>query len=575
MNKLQKTLIRYCDALISRLQNDKASDFFGGFYCSACGIYHGRADNAVYPMLYAYSLTGDEKYTDCAKNLLIFRKKLTDSDGGVFNDFGSGWKGITVFSALAFYKTLKNLSDVLPADLKEALERLFEESAKWVYDDLFIGAKAYINYYAAAAAVNAAAGEYFRLPEYTLRARELLKYCLSLFTENGLLCGEGQPHDSVSKKGCRPIDIGYNAEEAFPALADAAMILGDRRTEKVLARHAEKMLDFMLPDGAWDNSFGTRSNKWTYWGSRTSDGCAGAFCALSEFLPELKTAAAKNAALMIKCSENGLLCGGRDYEKLGQPVCIHHTLTHAVSLTDAALYGLTGEEALPPEPDTCGFSYKYYPELDTYKIKAGQWLAAVTGYDFANGNYARGASHASGGAMSLLYHKDLGAVLAGSTYEYRLTEPNNMQPPAGDIPHETLMMRAEYEKNGVKYASCLDFEANIKVSAQNDSIRADVTAHFADVKEHKPENENLLARFSYVFTRDEVKISCEIIGQNGEKIRFIVPVIDNSAKLVSEYACTKRKIFFLTGGFAANEYTFELTAGKTELTLYPETGYNI
>ena len=31
-------------------------------------------------------------------------------------------------------------------------------------------------------------------------------------------------------------------------------------------------LEFMLPDGAWDNSWGTRNYKWTYWGSRTSDG---------------------------------------------------------------------------------------------------------------------------------------------------------------------------------------------------------------------------------------------------------------------------------------------------------------
>jgi hypothetical protein len=27
-------------------------------------------------------------------------------------------------------------------------------------------------------------------------------------------------------------------------------------------------LEFMLHDGAWDNSWGTRNFKWTYWGNR-------------------------------------------------------------------------------------------------------------------------------------------------------------------------------------------------------------------------------------------------------------------------------------------------------------------
>ena len=37
-------------------------------------------------------------------------------------------------------------------------------------------------------------------------------------------------------------------------------------------------MEFMLPDGAWDNSWGTRNYKWSWWGSRTSDGCHPAMC---------------------------------------------------------------------------------------------------------------------------------------------------------------------------------------------------------------------------------------------------------------------------------------------------------
>lgn len=566
MNRIQTALTKQCDALLNLQNNDKASETFGGFSCPACGIYHGRADNAVFPLAYAYKLTGDGKYLAAAEKTLTFRQTLTDTDGGVFNDLDSAWKGITVFSALGFYKTLVFCADVLPGEFRNELERLFAQSAKWVHENLFIGAKAYINYYAASAAVNAAAGKYFGKPEYTQRAKELLSYCLSLFTENGLLCGEGQPHDGQTAKGCRPIDVGYNAEESLPTLTDAAHLLGDEEALKTLACHAEKMLDFMLPDGGWDNSFGLRNNKWTYWGSRTSDGCIAAFYTLSKHSPALLCAAQKNAELMIKCSKNGLLYGGRDYEKLGQPPCVHHTLTHAVAFADASENGFTGEEKTPPETTGSGFSYKYYPELDTYKIKAGPWLATVTGYDYATGNYPKGASHASGGALSLLYHPKYGAVLAGSTYDYQRTEPNNMQSPIGELPHETLLMRAEYDKNGIKYATCLDFGADVSVETGSDRVSVSVTAGFADGKEHKKANETLTARFSYVFTENETKITCEVTGQTDENVKFIVPVVENSAQILTNTPFSKRRIFFLTGGFAAEEYTFTPSENKTELT---------
>ena len=45
----------------------------------------------------------------------------------------------------------------------------------------------------------------------------------------------------------------------------------------------ETHLEFMLPDGAWDNSWGTRSFKWTYWGGRTSDGFMGGYYLMAVF----------------------------------------------------------------------------------------------------------------------------------------------------------------------------------------------------------------------------------------------------------------------------------------------------
>lgn len=46
-------------------------------------------------------------------------------------------------------------------------------------------------------------------------------------------------------------------------------------------------LEFMLPDGAWDNSWGTRSFKWTYWGGRTSDGFMGGYYLMAARHPNI------------------------------------------------------------------------------------------------------------------------------------------------------------------------------------------------------------------------------------------------------------------------------------------------
>ena len=91
---------------------------------------------------------------------------------------------------------------------------------------------------------------------------------------------------------------------------------------------------------------------------------------------------------------------------------------------------------------------KHYPEIDTYKIKRGNWLASVTGYDFSN--FRGGANHSSGGTLSMLYNRATGPVVMGSTLDYRLAEPLNMQLPMGGTRHSSLIMRLEYVEDGVR-----------------------------------------------------------------------------------------------------------------------------
>ena len=554
-DKYQKLFIEWCDGLLGAQITDEESPFFGGFSCQSCHFPHGRADNAVYPFVYAYTLTGDKKYLAAAERLFVFRKKLTLPSGAVQNDFSSPWQGITAFSAIGLLKTLLYFGDKLPHSLKSDVENCALASARWVHENMVVGFPAYVNYYCAAALVNALYACLYGDEAYRARAEELLAYCLNLFTPSGLLAGEGKPHDDRSPKGCLPIDVGYVAEESLPCLVHAAALLRDDSALAALTAHAERLLDFMLPDGGWDNSFGVRNNKWTYYGSRTSDGVIGAFAYLAKRNPLFGEAAERTFALLKRCTAGGLLYGGPQYFANGQKPCVHHTFCHVCALADALHEGLseTPRTSLPCDEKRVG--YKFYPEINTYKIRAGGYAATLTGYDYATHNYTKGAAHAGGGTISLLFKDGAGVVIAGSVYEYIQTEPNNMQLPTGDVTHATLLMRAEYEKDGVRYATCLDNDPEITVFAEGDGVTALVKARFFAASTQAPEDETLCAEFRYRFTPNGVTIGVKKIG---DAVRFVLPVVEDTATVQTENCFEKRRVFFLTGGFAAEEYSFLL-----------------
>lgn len=554
MDKYRSLLLEWCDALVEAQIKDKKDKDFGGFRCGACDLTHGRADNAVYPFVCAYDLTGEERYLAAAERLLVFRKRLTHFSGAVQNDFTSAWRGITAFSAINLMKTLLYFGEKLPRGLKKKIERCAKRSARWVHRNMIVGFPAYVNYYCASALVNALYAELYHDETYATSARTLLSYCLGLFTENGLLAGEGKPHDARSPKGCLPIDIGYIAEESMPCLIHAAALLGEKEASARLAECAKKQLDFFLPDGGWDNTFGVRNNKWTYYGSRTSDGCIGAFCELAKGEPLFAEAAERTYEILRRCTHGGLLHGGMQYAENGEKPCVHHTFCHACSLADALHFGISEPDprlALPCDEVAIGF--RFYPEINTYKIHTGRYLATLTGYDFITHAFSNGAAHAGGGTLSLLYKQGAGAMIAGSVYEYKRSEKNNMQIPSGKKRHASLLLRAEYEKEGVKYATCLDPAPEISVFTEGEGVTAQVRARFFSAETRTAEKEDLFAEFRYRFTPKGVTLT---VGKLSESIRLILPLV--TGELITKSLFAKEPVFFLTGGFSADECAFSL-----------------
>lgn len=446
---------------------------------------------------------------------------------------------------------------------RACFERRMQGMGEWVSDTIVPGFRSNINYIAASAAVNALMGQYFGEEKYTLRGKKAAEYVFAHFTENGLLCGEGLPHDYVTERGCRLIDIGYNVEESTGMLIRYAKAVGDEGALERLTEILRQQLAFMLPDGAWDNSFGTRTAKWTYWGSRTSDGCQSAYSLLAERDSMFAEAAYRNKELMERCTAGGLLCGGPEYEKHGELPCIHHSISHCCALAtalDAGIEKYTVRTAIPA--DQVKKEIAYFPETDTYKLSLGEWRATVTGCDFCADE-----GHASGGTMTLLWHRQAGTVLLSSVVDYRLVEPLNMQLSLKKSSHRPLTPRLEKIEGGKRYSFCYDTKAEIKAQRQDKGLKITSDARLVSLEQQELPVP-VACRIVYTIDGDSVRIEAQIFGP-GEGIRLVVPVIAEKAQVIGGPVLKENsEIFFLTGGFCAREFILEPDrAGKMWIRL--------
>ncbi|MDI9499153.1 MAG: hypothetical protein QM270_11810 [Bacillota bacterium] len=426
---IEPLLKRWCDALLRyEITGMGQPHMDGNLLCPACVRVHGRAVDAVFPLLVLAKRSGNSAYVDLARRIFDMTGRVFErEDGSNVNDVDSGWRGITVFAACALADALNvdAAGDLLPAADRRRwsgrLERMGDFLRGYAHWD-----ETNVNYQITNSLALAKIGCFFGRRDDLEQARSFLRGAWRYLTPDLLIYGEGRPFDRRSPKGCLPIDIGYNVEESVPALAEAALLVGDaedqERVAAVLASHAR----FMLDDGAWDNSFGTRSFKWTWWGSRTTDGASLAYLLYSDREPLFAEIAARGLALLEDCTgSDGLLLGGRRYADWDEPACIHHTFTHARVLAAILEHGIELVQVNPAVrlPRYAPGFRDYIPALDTLLVTEEGWTASVSGYDWT---YLPGG-HPSGGDLTLLKPPGADPLLVASMNEYVLKEPHNMQ----------------------------------------------------------------------------------------------------------------------------------------------------
>ena len=521
----------WCDAMIRDQVNDVNDPVTNGsLYCHACGVIHGRCADAVYPFLYMADKTGEKKYLDAAIKVMDWSKNVDLPDGSWTNMLDpKSWYGTTVFGSIALGEALHHHGHLLPKDIKIKWEKRLKEGIEFVYKK-FDMEFSHINYrFTAIHALNFL-GNYFNEEKYIARSKEFAtlipKY---LTTPNKLIFGEDHPDNDKSDKGFYPVDIGYNVEESLNGVVQYAVHENDEELLKLLTESLNGHLEFMLPDGAWDNSFGTRQNKWTYWGSRTTDGCQPAFMLMADRNPAFGTAAILSTELLKRCTVNGLLSGGLHYESHGEKPCMHHTFAHAKNLA----FVLDNTDKLKhinkktPLPRAINQGIKHFEELDVWLASKGPWRSTVSSYDqIWKKKYSVAAT---GGSLAVLWHEKVGPLFTASMAEYLLVEPYNQQLQPGE--DFCLTPRVERFVDGNWYSNVFDLKAKVNAEEKKDTLVFSIDTHINN-REKEPLLKDGIFQLQYLFDAKKTTIKAVRNTSDANGDTLVLPVISSTGEKI-------------------------------------------
>lgn len=524
---LSNSLIqRWGEKLLSLQITDSTNPDYGGILCPTYKIVHGRVGDTIYPFFYLAHKTGDHRYTDAS--VLLFRwleQHVSQDDGSWLNEPQKGsWKGTTIFSIIALTEALKHHGTLMDAAFKTALTDRLRKAGEFVYNN-FTMTYGNINYPIAASHGLTLLGDVLDIPKYRERGREFAHEALAYITPGDkLIYGEGDISHTKSPKGCLSVDLGYNVEESLPSLVAYGLLTKDEDVLGPVTASLQAHLEFMLPDGGWDNSWGTRNYKWTYWGSRTSDGCQPAYALLSDRDPRFYTAALHNTQLLEQCTHDGLLYGGPHYVSHGVKPSVHHTFCHIKALVAIAGHdtyqAAADRKAALPRANASGV--KTFNDIQTWLVAHGKFRATVTACDREYKKTRNG--HATGGALTMLWHENAGVMLCASMNEYQLFEAGNMQPDTD--PHTMpLTPRLELKSAGSTYMNICDLSAQVTVKARGDTTTIETSARLVDKDQNNPPTGEVRCTVIYTFTSKTIHITFRHTGPATGEVYTIIPVI--------------------------------------------------
>ncbi|MBS1603853.1 MAG: hypothetical protein JST42_14395, partial [Bacteroidetes bacterium] len=178
---------------------------------------------------------------------------------------------------------------------------------------------------------------------------------------------------------------------------------------------------------------------------------------------------------------------------------------------------------LPRETPYC---IRSFPDIRTWLVSTGGYRATITAYDREYKAMHNG--HATGGALTMLWHDATGPLLVASMNAYQLVEAGNMQADKDPL-SMPLTPRAELITNGIVYMNISDLQATVTVE-EKDHITIRTQSRLVDKDQQDPPQGPINCRTEYLFSPEKIQLSFSCTPAT-PYIRIALPLISPTVEL--------------------------------------------
>jgi len=520
------TLVALTNALLERQAADSAGNNAGGIWCAHCKVWHTRAAEAVYPFAVTADITANPRYVQAAKRAAdwLFRQQQAD---GSWKETPEEWTGTTTDQLLMLLLAYEKLSPQLTTAQQAQWRSSMEKAAAYL-NRVMTPEFASINYVATTTATLAKAGLVLHQHAYTQKARQLARRTVAKMDADGFLNGEGG-RSHGNKMG---VDLGYDMEMSLWGLGLYARLTADTLVDGYVKRALKNHLYFIYPDGSLDASWGIRSNKWTGYGSATSDGCQVLFSLYADEDPRYANASLRNLQFLRSNITAGLVGYGPQHAELfNTPPCIYPTFAKAKNLALAYTLETRATRPLAAIPADSNSWIKYFTTLDVIEVRTQQFMATITGYRYKDPAGAKGKYmyRPNGGAISHLWAAGHGFITASSPTVYSRPEPMSFPEAPGVLP---LTPRIEYTDSAGYFTNLYEFDSRLLI---NKEIKNHYTVNVAgELKDKNGLTGGVGYQLNYLFTDSALQKTITVTWHDAWPVVHVIEPIIQYAGMTFE-----------------------------------------
>jgi len=503
-------------------------------YCPYHRDFHTRGGEAAFPFVYLGKTTGQNGMLEKGLRLADWLVHRQNTDGS-WSESPGPWKGTSVFQLMALCAVLDTCGSDVSRGRLSSYESGIVKGADWVKGNISIR-RATTNYIASGAAGLAFADKLFPGRGWDKAAKRLARIAAKNINTDGLIEGEGVGKRILKMIYLRPkgIDIGYGLEMTLSSLALYLSFIDDDRVFSAFHRALQSHVLFLYPDGALDDSIGSRGYKWTIYGSKTTHGSqmALAFGALHD--PRFSQALALTTDCLRKYARNGLLPDGPHIGSKAGVSCLYPSITKSTNLAFALRYFPCAAPSYDSNPGEATLWVQKFASLNSLMLRRIPWKATVSGYHYTVRYPRMTAGKAfqvpGGGALTQLFHDGWGLIQAATQLDYQQVEILHVPKPEGHLYSFTPRIILQSASGISSNVYC----NHTKITYQESQHSVIVTA-FGHFFSPEATRERLKSYFTITYTFSESSVNKEYVinlAHPVSRMAIVEPIVfQDGAKL--------------------------------------------